>query len=149
VLVVTLSGWLQRAEISSKFPELETRTYFQMLNDASPDGEQFLKIEERRREKPLRGRAADLQDKSRDRLEKELFSANGICCTLETAARGCLDELHFGTVIVDEATQAVGPSALSLLMSGATRVVITVNPGQLFKIVSWKTVDTISISSSA
>jgi regulator of nonsense transcripts 1 len=117
-------------------PEFAALAYWQMLKDTSQQGESFLKLQQVNWEHPLRGAAAEGADVLREGLERKLCSsADVICCTLETAARDCLVDLTFKTVIMDEATQAVEPSALIPLIYGAERVVLVGDQCQLGPVV--------------
>jgi regulator of nonsense transcripts 1 len=118
-------------------PEFEALAYVQMFNDPSPMGTQFRDLQIELWKTGVHGKSADEQDTLRETLEKNLcHEADVICCTLETAARTCLEDLRFNIVIMDEATQAVEPSALIPLSYGAQRVVMVGDHRQLGPVVS-------------
>jgi regulator of nonsense transcripts 1 len=118
-------------------PEHAALAYVLMLKDESPQGLGFRKIQEKAWKRSLTGGEAEQADDLRKILEHRLCqAADVICCTLETAARECLDEFCFPTVILDEATQAVEPSALIPLVHGAEKFVLVGDQLQLGPVVS-------------
>jgi regulator of nonsense transcripts 1 len=118
-------------------PEYEVWGYFKMLKDMSTEGQEFFRLHKMAWDKPLRGAQAQAADNLRRVLEKRLCEQSDvICCTLETAARECLDQLIFPIVIIDEATQAVEPSALIPLTHGAQRFVLVGDQKQLGPVIS-------------
>jgi regulator of nonsense transcripts 1 len=114
-------------------PEFRTLAYIQMMSDSSPEGVRFAEL---RRRQHLRGGEAIEAFILRQQLEEALCGqADVVCCTLETAARDCLTGQTFPTVIMDEATQALEPSALIPLIYGAERVVLVGDQCQLGPVV--------------
>jgi hypothetical protein len=117
-------------------PEFEALAYWQMLKDPSPQGMEYLQLQQDAWKRPLRGSVAEQANLLREQLEKQLcLAADVVCCTLETAARDCMVGLIFKSVIMDEATQAVEPSALIPLIYKAERVVLVGDQCQLGPVV--------------
>jgi superfamily I DNA and/or RNA helicase len=122
---------------STMSPEYESLAYIQMLTDESQESQYFRVLQEKAWQKQLNGEEINRADELRQILEKRLCAAaDVICCTLETAARECLDDLRFTIVIMDEATQAVEPSALIPMIHGAEKIVLVGDQQQLGPIVS-------------
>jgi regulator of nonsense transcripts 1 len=79
----------------------------------------------------------ETRDKLRNIVERQICKeATVVCSTLESSARKCLAELRFHVVIVDEATQAIEPSALIPLIHGAQKMILVGDEKQLGPIVS-------------
>ncbi|OHT12774.1 hypothetical protein TRFO_17226 [Tritrichomonas foetus] len=75
-------------------------------------------------------------DELRDQIYLNIIQESDIvCCTLESAAKKCLNTFYFKTVIVDESTQSIESSMLIPLIHGATKLVLVGDQKQLSPVI--------------
>jgi hypothetical protein len=119
-----------------QLPEYEVLVYQRMMNRRSKEGKTFQQLERDSWRRPLSPREMGSRNNVRCTLEQQICTeANIICCTLETAGAAALSGLVFPTVILDEATQAVEPSALIPLLHRASKMVLVGDQKQLGPVV--------------
>jgi hypothetical protein len=113
-------------------PEHRALVYQQMLKRDTRQGRLFRLLDEKASANTLSGKELKQLQELRDILERQICKeADVVCCTLVTAGRRCLEELRFQTVVIDESTQALEPTALIPLIHGCTKLVLVGDQNQL------------------
>jgi regulator of nonsense transcripts 1 len=119
--------------------EEQALCYQQMLRRQTVQGQRFRQLEEQFWRRNFSARERKEADMLREILEHCICSeADVVCCTLESSFKGCLFDLSFPIVIMDEATQAVEPSALIPLLHNAHKVVLVGDQNQLGPVVPYE-----------
>ena len=110
--------------------------YYRMINRNTVEGVEFGELQRKSWDVDLNAAELYRSDMLREILEKQISKeSNVIVATLESAAKSCLSELKFETVIIDEATQACEPASLIPLIHGAQRWILVGDQKQLGPVV--------------
>lgn len=113
--------------------------HYQCLTRETRDGKRLKELTEKSWRLKDRMSLNDVNEMEnlRKHIEKNIaYESNVICCTLESALKGCISDLKCHTVIIDEATQAIEISSIVPFVHSPEKIVLVGDQHQLGPVIT-------------